>query len=251
MIFDYKDIKYQLESLGLKKNDKFIVHTSLKSIGEMKKGAETLFEAFLSVISDEGTIMAPGLSYMNVNKENPVFDVLNTPVCVGAFPEFFRHQKGVIRSIHPTHSVLAYGKDSEKLTKNHISDNTPAGENSPFRLLSKCKGKILMLGCGLCPNTSMHSVEELCPPNYLYKNEKIEYTLTDYERKEHKAFHIPHGFENVSAQRYDRITDFLNDDEIKEGMVGNAKAYLIDSESMFLKCAKVLKEHPLYFVDMK
>lgn len=251
MIFNSKDIKRQLEDLGLNKNDKFVVHTSLKAIGEMEEGAKTLFDAFKEVISDEGTVMAPGLSYINVNKENPIFDVLNTPVCVGAFPEFFRKQEGVIRSIHPTHSISAYGKDSEALTKNHILDTTPAGENSPLRLLSKCKGKILMLGCGLCPNTSMHSVEELCPPEYLFEDEKIEYTLIDYDGNKHIALHTPHNFCNVKAQRYDRIVDFLKGDEVREGVVGNTKAYLIDSESMFSKCSKVLKDNPYYFVDLK
>jgi aminoglycoside 3-N-acetyltransferase len=47
-------------------------------------------------------------------------------------------------------------------------DVTPCGENSPYFKLREKAGQILFLGCGLKPNTSMHAVEELVEPPYLY-----------------------------------------------------------------------------------
>ena len=50
----------------------------------------------------------------------------------------------------------------------HVQDNTPCGQNSPFNRLIENAGKILMIGCGLTPNTTMHAVEEYVRPPYLF-----------------------------------------------------------------------------------
>ncbi len=111
--------------------------------------------------------------------------------------------KGVRRSIHPTHSVCAIGKQAEELLENHHKDNTPCGPNSPFHLLPKVYGYILMLGCGLKPNTSMHAVEELIEPPYLWGN-SLEYTLIDGTGTQTNKEYRQHGFTNTT-QSYDRI----------------------------------------------
>ena len=250
MIYNASDIKNQLSELGLKSSDKFIVHTSFSAVAPLEDGLNTLFEGFKLLIGSEGTVMVPGLSYVNVNIDSPVFDVRDTPCCTGAFPEFFRNQPGVVRSLHPTHSIIAFGKDAVRLTKDHIKDTTPAGKNSPLRLISKEGGKILMLGCGMCPNTSMHSVEELCPPPYLFCRNKVTYTVIDYDGVKHESKHTVHDFHTVKSQRYDRAANFLTKEEFKKGKVGNADAYLIDSGAMFEKCGAVIQERPNSLVDL-
>ncbi|MFP6646122.1 MAG: AAC(3) family N-acetyltransferase, partial [Candidatus Latescibacterota bacterium] len=46
----------------------------------------------------------------------------------------------------------------------------------PLRKLRDLGGQLLFLGCGLRPNTSMHGVEELVEPPYLFGDD-ITYTL--------------------------------------------------------------------------
>ena len=45
--------------LGLEKGQNIIVHTSLKSLGYVCGGAQTVIESLLETVGSEGTIMMP------------------------------------------------------------------------------------------------------------------------------------------------------------------------------------------------
>ena len=98
-------IKADLQELGVKNGDNLLVHSSLRSLGKVEGGAETVIRGMLEALGGEGTLLFPALSYVAVNAANPVFDVRNTPSCVGALPEYFRTRPGTVRSLHPTHSM--------------------------------------------------------------------------------------------------------------------------------------------------
>jgi aminoglycoside 3-N-acetyltransferase len=236
-----------LRSLGLKRGNQVLVHSSLRSLGNFPNKAQVLFEALLEVLGREGTLLVPTLSYKTVTREQPKFDLAKTPSCVGGFTEFFRNTPGVLRSVHPTHSVGAYGHNAKILVDSHRNDITPVGPNSPFRLLRELKGFILFIGCGLKPNTSMHGVEELSQPPYLFGPE------TEYELKLDKGVtiqkkYITHGFEGYE-QRYDRVWDLLDNQEKSKGRILNAEALLISTVPMWEKANAILKKEPFYFVD--
>ena len=132
-------------------------------------GAETVVRGLLEAIGPEGTLLMPALTYASVSPEQPVFDVEKTPCCVGAIPEHFRRRPGTRRSIHPTHSVCGIGPRAAYLLGEHHLDKTPCGPHSPFQRLREVKGQIVMLGCGIGPNTSMHAMEECFGVPYLFR----------------------------------------------------------------------------------
>ncbi|HSI75734.1 MAG TPA: AAC(3) family N-acetyltransferase [Lunatimonas sp.] len=240
-------IKSGLENLGLKKGDKMLVHASLKSVGKLQDAAKAVTDAFLGILGNEGTLLMPALSYSSVTKENPIFDWEDTPSCVGGLSEYFRTRTGAIRSIHPTHSVCALGKEAGYFIESHFSDRTPVGANSPFFKLMQAKGKVLFLGCGLKPNTSMHGVEELVKPPYLFGEER-EYTLHISSDERIKKTYTPHGFAGY-IQRYDRLLDVLSPEDYRIGKVLEAEVFLLDCEAFWKKAAEVLRQDPFYFVD--
>ena len=43
------------------------------------------------------------------------------------------YRKGVVRSLHPTHSVAACGAQASELVRHHHKDRSPVGSHSPFR----------------------------------------------------------------------------------------------------------------------
>ena len=173
-----KRIASDAQKLGINKGDTLLIHSSLHSLGGVT--AQEVIDGLMLAVGDEGTLVFPSLSYMHSNPNNPKFDYYQTPSNVGALPEYFRTSvKGVLRSINPTHSCCAWGKNAEYVTSGHILDNTPCGENSPFRRVMELNGKILFMGCGMVPNTSMHAVEELSNPDYLFGSE-YEYDITDF-----------------------------------------------------------------------
>lgn len=237
-------IAQDIINLGIKSDDTVLMHSSLSSLGYVEGGADTVIDTMLSVLS-EGTLLVPALSYSTVNKDNPVFSVQDTPSCIGKISETFRKREGVMRSIHPTHSVCGVGKYAKEILSQHLDTSTPAGAKSPFALLPKYNGKILMLGCTLRPNTSMHAVEELTRPWYLMREEKVSFHLIDKDGEAIIKEYECHFFKGV-MQRYDRVAELMS---VDSGKVMEAQCYLIDSREMWKVADEALKNNEEFFID--
>ena len=238
-----------LKRLGIKEGDNLLVHSSLKSLGKVVGGPQTVIQALIESIGNEGTLLMPALSYETVTKNQPIFKVTETPSCVGALTEFFRKRKGTIRSLHPTHSIAAIGQKAQFFVNDHEQDSTPVGSNSPLSKLKNNHGKILFIGCGLRPNTSMHGVEELANPEYLFNGDVI-FTIANKNGMQKQYKHTTHGFKPKGwEQRYDRVKNVLNNEDLISGKVLEADCYLMDAKALWHKALSKLHKDPLYFVD--
>ena len=189
----------------------------------------------------------PALSYTYVGPEQPVFDLRRTPSNVGVIPETFRTMPGVLRSLHPTHSVCASGPLAGELAAGHELDVTPVGPHSPFRKLAEAGGSILFLGCGLRPNTSMHGVEELVKPPYLFGG-VCRLTVVAGDGSSRTAAYRMHGFGGW-VQRYDRCMDLDGAAWIVTGRVLRAVFHLMPAAELRRRAERKLREDPLFFVD--
>ncbi len=240
-------IAADLSALGVPEGGTLLVHSSLRSLGPVAGGAETVILGLLDALGAEGTLLLPALSYATVDRANPVFDRAHTPSCVGALSEHFRTRPGTRRSLHPTHSVCGVGPAAERLLDAHPLDDTPCGAHSPFRGLRDEGGRVLMLGCGLAPNTSMHAVEELVEPPYLFAG-AVTYRLRDLSGDERAYRCRRHGFVGY-AQRYERLEHLLADDELRAGPVLRATAHLVDCRALWRVAEAALRRDPLCFVE--
>lgn len=109
MAYTKADLKHDLAAMGLTGNETILIHSSMKSIGPVEGGADTVLDAWMEFFA-EGLLLLPTHTWRFINEENRVFDVRRSPCCVGILPELFRQRPGVVRSLHPTHSMAAYGK---------------------------------------------------------------------------------------------------------------------------------------------
>lgn len=239
-------IASDLHSLGVSPGETLLVHSSLRSLGPVDGGAETVVQGLFQALGEEGTLLFPALSFATVGAANPVFDVRRTPSCVGALPEYFRQRKGTCRSVHPTHSVSGCGKRSAELLKDHFLDETSCGEHSPFRRLREEGDWILFIGCSIAPNTSMHAVEELVTPPYLHR-EKVLYKCILEDGSERTMDVKRHNFQGY-AQNYRRLGEILTPVELHHGSVLEAECYLMKISAMWEKGYEALKKDPFYFV---
>lgn len=177
VILTKEDLKKQFRACGVAEGQSIFVHTSLKSIGFVVGGAETVIRALLEIVGEEGTLMMPSQTWKNLDpttgvhwdvpeeywpviRQNwPAYDKRITPtLTMGAVAEMFRSWPGAKRSDHPARSVAAVGKYAEYLTKDHDLSNI-FGENSPVDKLYKLDGYILLIGVGYNKNTSFHLAE--------------------------------------------------------------------------------------------
>ena len=240
-------IAAELNAAGLRRDGQVLVHSSLKSLGRVPGGAETVIRGLLDALGPRGTLLLPALSYRFVNVASPVFDVLRTPSCIGAVAEYFRTRPGTLRSVNPTHSVSGVGAEAREILSGHIQDDTPCGSHSPFRALRDRGGQILFLGCGMRPNTSMHGVEELAGTPYLFGETVTYQVILDDGRK----VVLPcrrHNFQGWS-QRYDRLADLLTGDELRTGKVLEATVHIVECRPMWEKAFAALRQDPFFFVE--
>lgn len=216
-------------------------------MGHVPDGPETVIRGLLEALDPQGTLLMPALSYAHVHANQPVFDAATTPSCVGAIPESFRKRPGTLRSGSPTHSVCGVGPAAADIVGDHHLDSTPCGGHSPFRKLRDLKGQVLFLGCGMQPNTSMHGIEELSEPPYLFSGEvAYQVVLQNGERRDVACRR--HGFKGW-AQRYERVAPLLLGEEIRSGPVLAATAHLLEASAMWERAHAALLAEPYYFVS--
>jgi aminoglycoside 3-N-acetyltransferase len=240
-------IRQQLTDLGIKPGDVVLMHSSMKALGTKLTPEEFLFE-LMEIITQEGTLLLPALTYENVTVEQPVFNIVESEPCVGILPKTFYKMDGVIRSMHPTHSVCAWGARADELTEKHIQDNTPVGLNSPFMLLPEVDGKILFVGDVLHACTFIHGLEEIVKAPYVMKEGQVKFTLIDASEMAYNKMYYVHNFEGWT-QEYKRIRDILSYPDIRAGFVEQAPCTLINAAKLKTAALARFKENILAFVS--
>ncbi len=235
-----------LKGIGVREGDALMVHTSLKAIGYVCGGPQTVIEALIEALGEEGTIMMPTQSWKNLDPSDgvhwdadesqwqlirdnwPAYDKTITPTnTMGSVAEMFRSWPGSIRSDHPARSVCAYGKYADYLTKDHDLSNI-FGDGSPIGRLYELGGKVLLLGVGYDKNTSIHLADARA--KYLSKRNCTEYSaiLENGKRiwKEYETLF-------VDGEDFEQIGEaFEKEHDVNVGLIGDAKSRLMDQRKL-------------------
>ncbi|MCL2579031.1 MAG: AAC(3) family N-acetyltransferase [Oscillospiraceae bacterium] len=148
-----------LNRLNIDPGGTLMVHFSYKEIGEVEGRADAVLDALAEYMSP-GLLVLPTHTWLNVNLQNPVMDVLYTPTCVGTLPELFRLRPNVCRSLHPTHSLAALGKDAPRLISGEEYIDTPCGYGGVYYKLWERDAQILLVGVNFARNTFIHGIED-------------------------------------------------------------------------------------------
>lgn len=189
-MFTGESLKRDLIRAGICPGDTILVHSSMKRIGEVEGGADTVLDVLCNFVGDAGGLVVfPTLSYTLACFEEPgserctecerqfkasyclargylhredirVFDVNRTPAVTGILPELFRRRSGVVRSLNPTHSLAAFGRDAASFVAGHEDGDSACGMTTPWRKLFERSAKMLMLGAQVGNTTFLHAVTE-------------------------------------------------------------------------------------------
>jgi len=156
-----RDLARDLRGLGVVEGDRLAVHSSYKAIGPVDGGPAAVVRALMGAVGEGGTLLMPVF-----NEPPDLFCLDETASTCGIITEMFRKMPDVSRSLHPTHSVAAWGKDAEWIASAHEEGRTALGVDSPFDRLSTRGGKILLLGVGHNRNSTVHVGEAHFGPPY-------------------------------------------------------------------------------------
>jgi len=240
-------LRDQLFALGIVPGDVVLIHSSMKAL-KTDQTPEVFLKELMSVLTCESTLLMPALTYDTVTPDQPFFSATDSEPCVGILPRTFAKMDGVERSLHPTHSVCAWGAKAELLTRDHILDDTPVGPHSPFMLLAKSGGKILFIGDILHACTLMHGIEEIVNAPYVMNTEKTLFTLKDTAGKVHIKEYYTHDFKGWE-QEYTRIADILDYPDIQAGTLYAAPCFLLDAGTLISAATVCFKKDIYAFVS--
>jgi aminoglycoside 3-N-acetyltransferase len=151
------------------------VHSSLSRCGHIVGGPSTVVSA-LEQWSAGGTLLMPTHSYCYPDDagKREVFDPQTTKSRVGAISDYFWRQPGVTRSLHPTHSLAAFGPASEELCAHHEIADTPCGPGTPYERLIERDAAVMMFGATMNTYTLFHTTESAANVPYLYEQKPLE-----------------------------------------------------------------------------
>ena len=185
------DIHAFLERIGIKRDNTVLIHTSMRSLGEVEGGCDGLIDAFTSFLAD-GLFLVPTHTWNNVGKHQPIYDVSATIPCIGALPTVAAFRKDGVRSLHPTHSVAAFGKRAAEFVKGEELATSPCFEGGVWRRLYDERAKILLIGVGLNRNTYIHAIDEMIDLPDRFRP-PIKLTVIDREGRHYSLKYQKHG----------------------------------------------------------
>ena len=178
-------LKKQLADMGISPSDTVIIHTSMKAIGEVEGGPDGVLDAFCEYLQN-GLFLVPTHTWDIVTPDNPVFDVRTSVPNIGLIPRRAAFRQGGIRSLHPTHSLWAYGEDAAEFVANEINADSPATTGFCWDKLADRQAKILLIGVKNNKNTFIHSIDERAKlPDRISRN-GFKVTITDYDGDNHQ-----------------------------------------------------------------
>lgn len=228
-----------------------MVHSSINNLMPCYKGSPKVLLDLLLRFAEENniTLVMPTFSFFNSTEEtigyfkNHIFDVKKTISRMGLITELFRRKEGVYRSLHPTHSVSAYGPMASELTKNHHLSDTICGSGTPFEYMAN--NDTVILGIGTRPFrvlTQLHSAEHIMGkefPVQIAISNKMEIPCIDSDGK---TIPVKVNFEDGKISRKSRyILKIIRG----EGLI----EWKYKCANMFISSAKYINEQVKFYAN--
>lgn len=217
-----EDLLIQLSKF--KNNGKpVIVHSSLKSIGEIEGGADTLIDALKETFAVDGGILCiPTHTWKNC-----VLDLNKVESCLGALPTVAAGRSDGVRSKHPTHSMTVFGNADrcEKFVSNEKNVDSPTNPDGCYGNIFKENGYVLLIGVGQEKNTCIHCVDEMLGISDRLTEKGINAKIINKDGSEevrHLRWFDP-IIPDVSVNFGKFEPAFRYFDAIEDGFLGNAK----------------------------
>jgi aminoglycoside 3-N-acetyltransferase len=216
--------------VGLQRGDLLLVHSSLRKLGPVEGGADTVLDALLETLGPAGTLAMPTHTFAVVHATQPVFHQALTPSNVGALTNVFRKRPGVMRGLHPTHSVAATGPRAAEFIEGQERNSTPCPLTSPYGRLREWGGKILIIGEGLNCCTFFHGCEEWAGMPWAVSSRPVQlYSITAAGQVIPVSLH--HHIVNTWDQ-YPRLEPHLIDaGALRMGRIGACPLRLLDARA--------------------
>ena len=242
----------EFQAVGVEAGNTLLVHSSYKSFGGVEGGPQTVIDALLHVLGDEGTLIMPTFNF-DFCKGKP-WDVRSTPSHMGAITNMVREHPDSRRVFHPIYSFAILGKQAEFLTKERYKSSYE--RNSLFGKLRELDGKIMVVG--LSYNNSMtffHHIEEMEGVDYRYMKEFTGMVTDEYGNTYEDTFTmLVRDIEKGVQTMVDPMGALMEEaGVITVQQIGAAKVSLMKANDVYEFTAREMRREPklLYQVEME
>ncbi len=230
---------HQIEALGIGSHTPLMVHASLRKVGPIEGGADTLLECLLETIGQNGTM----LMVLGADDEEP-FDPLTSPVDeedMSILAEIFRQRNGTKVNDHAAARYGAYGPRATELLE-PIPLHDYHGPGSVLERFTEMGGAVLRLGANIDTVTLTHWAEYLAKvPNK--RRVRLRYVRADSGEQWIESLDDTYGIAEWEGGDYfsQIFLDFLTAGHVRTGPIGNCTAELFKAKPFVAFAVKWLE----------
>lgn len=239
---------HDIRSSGVQTGSLLALHSSLKSVGAVDGGPNTVIDAFLEVLGVDGTLMVPTFTY-GPEHRGKSFDPETSASVTGLITETLRRRPDAVRSIAPTHSVAAIGRRALELTRDHLYTTT-LGRHSPFHRLAEWGGYVMLLGCNHTSNSLIHVAESLAGIPYIYEPALAcsdGYCIVRQKDGREKRVQLTE-FTGCSKAFFRAEAPLRSAGVIRDGRVGDAPVQLMQASEVLRVLTPILRADPAWLL---
>ena len=246
----FDDLVQGFQDVGLEAGDTLLIHSSYKAFGGVEGRAQTVIDALLHVLGEEGTLIMPTFNF-DFCKGEP-WDVRETPSHMGIITELVRQDERSCRVFHPIYSFAIIGKHAQALCAHRYKSSY--GPDSIFGKLRQLDGKIMIVGLDYTNSmTFFHHVEELEGVDYRYMKAFTGW-VTDWDGKTYEDTFtmLVRDIENGVVTEVNPMGARMEEAGLVEiRQIGDATVKLMDANEVYEFTAREMRKEPglLYYVE--
>lgn len=260
--YDAIDLLHELSAHLPAEFEVLMVHSSISDMQPMYRGtARDVIEGLLRLSGPGRTLAMPAFFFGTPElynrayyRRHPRFDVRRTPSQMGLVTELFRRWPGVMRSLHPTHSVCAIGPLAGELLGAHHLSPWACGEHSPFGVMSRHKTAIVGLGTEYYRSlTQIHAAEEALGAGFPVPREPEEPVHVELIDAHGNAldYEMSRPISRRFVLKLERLGDFAAPGDIDEWTFKGTKFYATTAAKIDAALRGALRRNETLYVPVE
>lgn len=256
--YDAPALVAALRRLGIAAGDTVMVHASWLPDNGFRGGPAGFVRAIEAAVGADGLLVMPSFTYHDESSaafldRGGVMDVRRSPSRMGLLSEVFRRERGVGRSLSPTHPLCAWGRDAAAFLAGHEATPAAFGPDSPFGRLLERDARILLVDAPFSTITFTHFLEDRIKESLampFYEPVPKAGIVIDHEGNRRTVPVLVISAPANQARREPRLVAALEGiGAIRRARIGNTRLAVLDCRTMAETAERMVAAGDSFFAD--
>jgi len=170
---------------------------------------------------------------------------------MGLVSEFFRRRADVLRSVHPSHPVLASGPRAPWLVSGHENALYPCGPGTPFAKLREIHGKVAFFNVSFAYFTFFHHLEHVVQPHLpfaLYHDPPFDVPTIDRDGNALSVRTLAFSRETLRRRRFEVLEAWLwKEGVIRKARIGASSLLLVELDDVMRSLESMIEQRTFFY----